>query len=127
MNEGQYQERMNDEPATAKYSPADINTIMNEFWLQRAVNPGGHVVRLYALALPCLTRALCPGEERERERPLVVWGGMMPPPALPVRRPSLILPDHEPVGLKSEVRTFRFKVHYILSYSSSISSPMLVI
>ncbi|XP_014360929.2 nuclear factor of activated T-cells 5 isoform X2 [Papilio machaon] len=51
--------------------------------------------------------APCAGGAAEEPRPVLAWGGapgMMPPPALPVRRPSLILPDpHSPLGLKSEV------------------------
>ncbi|CAK1549590.1 unnamed protein product [Leptosia nina] len=51
------------------------------------------------------------GEEREA-RPVAWWGGgagaglggLMPPPAAPTRRASLIVPDpHSPLGLKSEV------------------------
>lgn len=41
----------------------------------------------------------------EEARPVLMWGAM-PPPALPVRRPSVILPDpHSPLGLKSEVNS----------------------
>lgn len=42
----------------------------------------------------------------EEARPVVLWGasGIMPPPTMPMRRPSVILPDpHSPLGLKSEV------------------------